>query len=595
MSIAVLTQVYDEARRLAGAGSVVAKGDFRLKKLAPPLEAAGAKAPVFAKVADAVKAVTDGPEADSAGALLELASLVSAVLYTQGETGLAGEFEPITPIDLGAGVVQTSARVLKPLLEALTTTGSGRIEVIKDGYDRGVFRDLRLVRHAVAAIDDPYPEAAEFIATKVLPTYGTAIVPELRAKYDPKGTRGHPRRLELLHKLDPAGARELVLAALDGGSKEVKVAAIGLLGPADLSYLLEQAAAKAQDVRRAAYQALATVDDDAARGVLQKAMTGKDLDLAARAIGDTKGDKFVALLLAQVAAGHDAFLKTKDPKDASAAADRLQTLLGCLRGRDDPATEAAVLGLFENRAVTAKVKGATRAGTDVVERVVYLLRDGSVRLKAALADAHAAVDPDHLQHAVRAARTAYPADTVYDVFAPYVLPGRKKDKAADARQEQVLNGLDAQSRYSYRYYYYHRADDTPLDPRWLDLAVTHKLLGLAVAAARPGHPGLTDYLDAEFAARLKAPDKHTDIDDLVGLMIRLGHPAAVDRLLTAAEKLADKKHHTFYWMCRLVGLLPKAAVPALEAFVPTLKEGYADQWVDAVQQLRDKPDAPPSA
>ena len=33
MSIPVLTQVYDEVRRLAIAGSVVAPGDFRLKKL----------------------------------------------------------------------------------------------------------------------------------------------------------------------------------------------------------------------------------------------------------------------------------------------------------------------------------------------------------------------------------------------------------------------------------------------------------------------------------------------------------------------------------------------------------------------------------
>ena len=48
MSIPVLTQVYDEVRRLSIAGSVVAAGDFRLKKLIPPLEAAGQKAPVFA-------------------------------------------------------------------------------------------------------------------------------------------------------------------------------------------------------------------------------------------------------------------------------------------------------------------------------------------------------------------------------------------------------------------------------------------------------------------------------------------------------------------------------------------------------------------
>src|SRR4029077_16656483 len=100
MSIAILNQVYDEARRLAVAGSVVAKGDFRLKKLIPPLEQAGAKAPVFAKVAETAKKVIDGPEDSSAESLLELTSLVTAVLYTQGETGIAGEFRSIESVNL---------------------------------------------------------------------------------------------------------------------------------------------------------------------------------------------------------------------------------------------------------------------------------------------------------------------------------------------------------------------------------------------------------------------------------------------------------------------------------------------------------------
>src|SRR5437763_10094897 len=99
MSIPVLIQTYDEARRLAIAGSVVAAGDFRLKKLVPPLEQAGAKAPVFAKVADAVKKVVDGNGTDSAAALLELTTLVNAILYTQGETGAAGTIEPIETTD----------------------------------------------------------------------------------------------------------------------------------------------------------------------------------------------------------------------------------------------------------------------------------------------------------------------------------------------------------------------------------------------------------------------------------------------------------------------------------------------------------------
>src|SRR5947209_8208506 len=116
MSIAILTQVYDEMRRLAIAGSVVASGDFRLKKLIPLLEQAGAKAPVFTKVAEAATAVVEGKSQTAAPALLELTTLVNGILYTQGETGVSGRLEPIETSDLGAATTQTSARMLKPLL-----------------------------------------------------------------------------------------------------------------------------------------------------------------------------------------------------------------------------------------------------------------------------------------------------------------------------------------------------------------------------------------------------------------------------------------------------------------------------------------------
>src|SRR5262245_22307993 len=136
MSIAVLTQVYDEVRRLSIAGSVVAPGDFRLKKFVPPLEQAGAKAPVFAKVKEAVTKLVESTDKTSAEALLDLSTLVNAILYTQGETGRAGQLAAIETTDLGQQATQASARVLKPLLEALSTTGSGRLEIIRDAHER---------------------------------------------------------------------------------------------------------------------------------------------------------------------------------------------------------------------------------------------------------------------------------------------------------------------------------------------------------------------------------------------------------------------------------------------------------------------------
>ncbi|MCA9049612.1 MAG: HEAT repeat domain-containing protein, partial [Planctomycetaceae bacterium] len=283
MSIAVLNQVYDEVRRLAIAGSNLAAGDFRLKKLAEPLQKSAQKAPVFGKVADCIDKVVNSTQKDSAESLLELATLTTAILYTQGETGLDGKLEPVKSQDLGLTVSNTSARVLKPLIEALTTIGSGRLETIRDAHERGAFRDLRLIKHAIAAIDDKYGEIGDFVADRVLPMYGKAICPEIREGYDPKGKGDDARRLRLLHTLDPQATRELVDAALDEGSKDVRLSAIQCLEGRDdcIPFLLQQVKAKIKDVRAAALKSLASLDHADVVPVLQTALAGADVDLVA--------------------------------------------------------------------------------------------------------------------------------------------------------------------------------------------------------------------------------------------------------------------------------------------------------------------------
>ena len=308
MSIPVLIQTYDEVRRLAIAGSVVAPGDFRLKKLVPPLEQAGQKAPVFAKVAEAVKRLAESNEQTSAAALLELATLVNSILYTQGETGVEGELTPLATVDLGRPRTQASARVLKPLQEALTTTGSGRLEIIRDGYERGAFHDLRLIAPALAALDDSYAEIADLVAHKILPLYGPAIVPELQANFDPRGRGGHVRRLLLMHRLDPEAARPYVQRSLEEGSPEVRVAAIGCLGesPDDLPFLLEQAKSKAKDVRAAALKALGRCGADEAARVLCEAIHRADLALAVEPLQQSRHPAVTGSLLDEAEKQFDA-------------------------------------------------------------------------------------------------------------------------------------------------------------------------------------------------------------------------------------------------------------------------------------------------
>src|SRR5438876_11349903 len=172
MSLALIEESTKEVRRLAIAGSPLAVGDFRLKKLIAPLEQAGAKVPVFAQVAKAISDVVNGSEADSAAHLLSLSTLLNAILYTQGQTGTDGDYREMELFAANCPSTRTSARVLKPVVEALTSTGGGRFEVVKAAVERGVFNDLRLIEPAIRALDDNYPELADLIAEKVLPSYG---------------------------------------------------------------------------------------------------------------------------------------------------------------------------------------------------------------------------------------------------------------------------------------------------------------------------------------------------------------------------------------------------------------------------------------
>ena len=95
MSLALIEESAKEVRRLAIAGSPLAVGDFRLKKIISPMEQAGAKAPVFAQVAKSIGDLVNGKEADSAVNLLNLSTLLNAILYTQGQSSTDGDYREL--------------------------------------------------------------------------------------------------------------------------------------------------------------------------------------------------------------------------------------------------------------------------------------------------------------------------------------------------------------------------------------------------------------------------------------------------------------------------------------------------------------------
>ena len=602
MSIPTLVQVYDETRRLAIAGSAVASGDFRLKKLVPPLEKSGEKAPVFAKVAQAVTAVVDGNERTASAALLDLTTLVNAILYTQGETGAAGELVPLESVDLGTHVTQAGARVLKPLLEALSSTGSGRIELVRDAFTRGAFKDLRLIRPALAALDDPYSEIGDFMAERVLPLYGRAIVPQLRAELDLKGKAGGQlNRLRLMHRLDPAGSRDVVRRAVDEGSKEMKVAAIECLGDSadDQAVLLDQSRSKAKDVRAAAFGAMA------AAGVLGKdvlaalkgAIDSADLAVLVGRLRQSPLAEVRRYVLDRAEAQAAEVLAAKDVKAQGPAVARLQQLTSSLDPAADPAAEAFVLRCFDQMPAFAAVKSQP-AGADFNELVVRVMAVGTPAMQRQLVASQRSLEPSLLPPAIYAARTTMSPADFYDEFHDSLVRAAdkrtKKGAAENARSAAVLDALDQSGD---RYYFRHRMGGggggegkprPPLDPRWLDAAVAAGAVETVCHLARPGHAAANWLL----AHTVKSKGESHELYGVLAAMVRVGHPEAVDTLVELIQKQAKGTSHYYftYWYGRLIAELPRSALPRFEAILPTLPDKMVDQLMDSITALRDKPE-----
>jgi len=605
MSIPVLVEVYGETRRLAIAGSAVAAGDFRLKKLIPPLEKSGEKAPVFAKVAQAVQAVVESNEKTASAALLELSTLVHAILYTQGETGIAGQLKPLETSDLGGQPTQASARVLKPLLEALSSTGSGRMELVRDAFERGTFKDLRLVKPALKGLDDPYPEIGDFLADNVLPLYGKAILPELRATLDIKGRGGHLHRLRLMHRLDPQGSRDVVQQALGDGSKEMKVVAIECLGTSgdDLAYLMEQARSKAKDVRAAALRALARAGTTAADVIatLKKAIAGADLELIVPRVRQSSLPQIQQYVLEQAEQQLETLLKSKDRKEQGAAVGRLQQLVACLEDRKDAEAEAFLLRCFDNAAALAAIKSEP-SGADLNEWVAHVLARGTPKMQKRLVAAHATLTGAALRPALFAARaTMTPAD-FYKEFGPLLKAlaekRTKKNAAEQDRADALLTVIGAaDGNHPATYHLSTEVGDgvdeparaTPLpalDPRWLDAAVDTGSVTLVCDLARPGHAAANKFL-ADKAAHLKESHEAMEV---LRTMVRIRHPAAVDAMVDALKKQAKEGsgYYVSYWYGPMIADLPRSALPKLEALLPTLPEKMVDQLMESVLALKNK-------
>lgn len=490
MSIPLLYETQTEVRRLCIAGCELAADDFKLKKLLPQMQKAGENTPVFARVADALNQVLQSGGSSSVK-LLELANLINAILYTQGQTSAEGELEDIVPVGLNAST-EVSYRRIRPVMEALTGQGSGRLEVIRDAYVGGCCHDIRLVYPLIAALDDSYPEIAD-LALEILEGFGPAIVKVLKNSLLLDGGKGHARRIGLISRINGSKEKEFYLEVIEKGASEAKTAAIRALKDfpecEDLLQVLSRDRKK--DNRQASLFALAQLGTDTAVKRLYEVFNGKERELAVFPVKRCRA-KGIALLLVKEGEqlletvlksekSFSLFAKKVEPPSAEVL-EAFAVVLECLEGKQDP----EVFQFLQKCLMHAKhlqqfkISSPLQGVRDNLAKIVAenIMTIGSAQAMELLESIRGKYDDVLVAYSFEAAVRSKNAAYVFDHYSRYVKEGRKSTEGQGILK--VMNqyiDFEEQYRLTELYSYEqksHRIADSVRssirwDPRWLKI------------------------------------------------------------------------------------------------------------------------------
>ena len=258
-----LYDLQQELNRLFIAGSKFAKNDPRLQKYIPILKKLGEKAPVFNKLAQEVEVLLQVESQQSAEKLLNVSTLLYSVLYTQGVTIQAEATKALQEPNVSIADVNTtySYLQLKPVLQALTQSNSGRLEVLKDAFERGIFKDSRTFGYLSYALADKYTELADYVLQTIIPTCGQAMLPFLLSDFRLEDKTENVRRLRLLYQLKYAEMNSLTDKIFGESLPNLQAEAISIIAEKKDTqtedFIMSLTSDKNKLVREASYKALA--------------------------------------------------------------------------------------------------------------------------------------------------------------------------------------------------------------------------------------------------------------------------------------------------------------------------------------------------
>ncbi|MDK8183313.1 HEAT repeat domain-containing protein [Paenibacillus sp. UMB4589-SE434] len=568
MSTALLQELHQELRRLYIAGSDLAAGDFRLKRMLPQFQQLGERAPVFKRLAEGITALvepTDSLQHSPAECLQDVTLLLESVLRTQGSTAVSGELGQLhsRPTSLTTFLPY---RKLADVERALTTTGSGRHEIIVHAFEEGMFQDLRLMRLAINALQDPYTDIVDYTMKHVLPGYGEQIVPHLVESFDAMGGKLEARKLKVIGQVGGEDVLDLIYQAAESGSDDVRIAGIGALAKHQRyeSSLLEWSKDKKKSIREAAYFALAEMGTDTAAARLHEAFSGKDIELAAEASAKCASSQLIVKLVNDLGVElHRAVELKDDKKKIEVLWARIQHYL---TGLDEKRSEE----LYARYKYTVEQYAffISLGWMELIDYAAsYLSQENTEEALQLLQQ----LEQNNARYVPHAFRAAFQQLSPAELFDQYVESMRNKwkiatNKETNKRKQQlfsVVEGLVIERGYKHcptlwgaqhEQSTLFAAELIPLeqmaaqwDNRWLEWLMEQGATELVCAFASPGHKACQQFM-------LQQLTEHAGFStSTAGLLLAGLERAEVDEhvrheaLMTLLEHKRNKMGYVFEW------------------------------------------------
>jgi hypothetical protein len=587
MSIPLMIETQSEVRRLLIAGSELASEDFRLKKLLPQIKKAGENVQVFARVADAVEKVIDPGIGKSSEKLLELANIVNAILYTQGQTTVAGDIVDIDSADIELPT-NNSYRRLKPVIEALTNKGSGRLEIIRKAWQDGIFKDIRLIKPLIEALGESYQEIS-YNAYQILRQYGRCIVPILKKSLDKHGGKSEARKVELISELSGKGENSLFLELLKDSSLDIKISAVNALkhDGNNEEILLEYTYDKKKELREAAYNALSALDTENGDKRLSEVFFSKDRINAIAALRDSKSEYITKIILQEAEKALDILLKSVKTSglivkkyEITATDDDIsnfKNLLECLTNKKHEIILAFYKDCLQHTKILVQLKSSIGYGEIYNLPQIIAANILSMGTKEAYEMMNSTLDKydnSLIAFCFHASLLSDTTEEVYNKFYKYAARGRQ-----DLEGQEILGMMDGLVRFEYDIPVYNYPGShiytflerligllkVNWDKRWLKLLIRLDEEDLICRMAMRGDEECIRYLLKKVEACHQ--NKKGCWNHLHGL-IQARYPKSVE---LAIDILKSSFEHTGFYSTELdvLKLLPPEAANLIEEFAHT--------------------------